>query len=94
MVTKFGNLFRWSPDAEEFTKPLQLKKPFKLLFDRLPIGIDNSRIDVTLSREFMNRCRLFVRRSMLHDVTENYWGSRRHRPITRICRRCARVMPV
>lgn len=74
MVTKFGNLFRWSPDAEEFTKPLQLKKPFKLLFDRLPIGIDNSRIDVTLSREFMNRCRLFVRRSMLHDVTENYWG--------------------
>ncbi|WP_052761276.1 hypothetical protein [Sedimenticola thiotaurini] len=71
---KLSNLFRWSPDAEEFTKPLQLKKPFKLLFDRLPIGIDNNRIDVTLSPEFMNRCRQFVRRYMLHDVTENYWG--------------------
>lgn len=71
---KLKNLFRWSPDAEEFTKPLQLKKPFKLLFDRLPIGIDNNRIDVTLSPEFMNRCRQFVRRYMLHDVTENYWG--------------------
>jgi len=74
MVTKLDNLFRWRPDAEEFSKPLQFKKPFKLLFDRLPIGIDNNRIDVTLSQEFMDRCRLFVRRSMLHDVTENYWG--------------------
>ncbi len=74
MVTKLENLFRWRPDAEEFTKPLQQKKPFKLLFDRLPTGIDNNRIDVALSQEFMDRCRLFVRRSMMHDVTENYWG--------------------
>ncbi len=74
MVKRFDNLFRWRPDAEEFSKPLQLKRPFKLLFDRLPTGIDNHRIDVALSPEFMERCRLFVRRSMMHDVTENYWG--------------------
>ncbi|WP_275096293.1 hypothetical protein [Sedimenticola hydrogenitrophicus] len=74
MISLFDSLLHWRPDAEEFTTPLQLKKPFKLLFDRLPTGIDNSRIDVALSQEFMDRCRLLVRRSMMHDVTENYWG--------------------
>jgi len=73
-VTKIEKFFRWAPDAEEFSKPLQIKKPFKLLFDRLPIGIDNNRVDVLLSQEFMDRCRLLVRRTLLHDVSENYWG--------------------
>jgi hypothetical protein len=73
-VASLEKLFRWAPDAEEFSKPLQKKTPFKLLFDRLPMGIDNNRIDVLLSQEFMDRCRILVRRSLLHDVTENYWG--------------------
>lgn len=66
--------FRWIPDTEEFSKPLQKKTPFKLLFDRLPVGVDNNRIDVLLSQEFMDRSRILVRRSLLHDVAENYWG--------------------
>lgn len=74
MVSRIDRFFRWRPDSEEFSRPLQIKTPFKLLFDRLPTGIDNHRIDVVLSQEFMDRARLFVRRSLLHDVTENHWG--------------------
>lgn len=84
-------LFRWHPDMDEFTQPLQARKPFKLLYERLPTGIDNHRIDVVLSQEFMDRCRLYVRRAMLHEVMENHWENLPHPPIARIYRRSARL---
>lgn len=74
MVGGLERFFRWQPDRDQFARPLQVKTPFKLLFDKLPTGIDNHRIDVALSPEFMDRTRLFVRRTLLHDVTENHWG--------------------
>ncbi len=69
-----GKLLYWRPEIEEFCKPLRCKQPFDLLFSKLPRGIDNTRIDVVLSQEFTQKTRLMVKRALLHDVTENYWG--------------------
>lgn len=74
MRAGIDNLFRWQPDVDEFVAPLRLKTVFQPLIDRFPKGIDNTRLDVALSLEFTSRTQLMVRRALLHDVTENYWG--------------------
>lgn len=74
MRAGIDNLFRWQPDIDEFVAPLRLKTAFQPLINRFPKGIDNTRLDVALSPEFTARTELMVRRALLHDVTENYWG--------------------
>ena len=74
MRAGIDNLFRSQPDIDEFIAPLRLKTAFQPLIDRFPKGIDNTHLDVALSPEFTSRTQLMVRRSLLHDVTENYWG--------------------
>lgn len=70
----FGRFIYWRPEIEEFSAPLRQKQPFHLLFSKFPRGIDNTRVDVVLSSRFTEKTELLVRRALLHDVTENYWG--------------------
>ncbi|WP_241087479.1 hypothetical protein [Candidatus Vondammii sp. HM_W22] len=74
MRAGIDNLFRWQPSVDEFVAPLHLKTVFQPLIDRFPKGIDNTRLDVVLSLEFTSQTQLMVRRALLHDVAENYWG--------------------
>lgn len=70
----FGSLRHWKPDPDEFQAPLRSRPEFEPALDRLCRGIDNTRIDVRLSETFMDSARLFVRHTLLYDVSLNYWG--------------------
>jgi len=73
MFDRLNKRFLWQPDPEEFIAPLRRAVPVQIHLDQFPLGIDNTRIDVTLSPIFMTRARLFVRRRLLHDSVRQQW---------------------
>lgn len=68
------NLFAWKPDLQQFVDPLHVSSASQLEFGLFKKGIDNIHIDVLLSAEFRNRSQILVRKMLLHNVAENYWG--------------------
>ena len=76
MFQKLTRRIPWEPDRGQFLAPLHFAPSCELQLHLFPKGVDNARIDVALSPEFTGRAKVFARRSLLHDISENYWGRR------------------
>ncbi len=74
MFERLSKRFFWQPDLDAFVAPLRIQRPLKLRIDLFPQGIDNSHVDVALSPKFIHHTHLFVRRDLMNEIAENYWG--------------------
>ncbi len=49
-------------------------KPWPVQMDRYTRGIDNARVDILLSPQFVKQATLLVKALVHHEVATNYWG--------------------
>ncbi|MCP3868383.1 MAG: hypothetical protein GY703_09865 [Gammaproteobacteria bacterium] len=74
MFEKLTRRTSWQPHLKQFLAPLHAYQPYEMQLYQYPKGVDNTHIDVTLSPEFTSRAELLVRRTLLYEISENYWG--------------------
>ncbi len=74
MFPKLTRRIPWQPDRGQFLASLHFAPSCELRLHLFSKGVDNARIDVALSPEFIGRATVLARRSLLHDISENYWG--------------------
>lgn len=72
--SKLKNWLSWQPQPVELLAMMRPVKPWPVQMDRFSRGIDNARVDVYLSPQFVSRATTLVHAMVRHEVATNYWN--------------------
>lgn len=62
------------PDPEDFRAPMGSPSPWLMRLENVQRGINNTHIDVVLSRQFQAQANVLIKRFINQDIALNYWS--------------------
>ncbi len=84
MLNNLRKLFNRQQETDELFSSLPAGMPFRLSFDRIHKGVDNTHIDVYLCPQFTTATRVMVRSMLLQEVGEDSWGEDHPPPAAKV----------
>jgi len=70
MLDQLKKSLFWQPGLKEFLAPMHVAQPFVLDVERFSKGIDNTRIDVVLSPQFVQHTHLWIRQQLSDYIAD------------------------